>query len=323
VDEIALLAITHSPDLATARADVRMAEAQAMSAGLPPDPQLALGVDRVMGQAPGTTFAYSAGLTFDLAALLSLDANRALADAELQRARLDLRWQAWQVVAKARLLFVKVNSASRLQALLDADRQALGARLESVHGAVKRRLISTDQAAPLQAAYDDATRQSFDVERQRNQAVHDLDAMVGVAPDVELKLVGDVATSALTDDDVRGALERAPHERPDLLALRMALEVQDDKYRAALRAQFPAITIGPTRARDTSNVNTWGVALGITLPLFNRNWMRIASSRTACSPRRRSCGARRTISSRRSPRPVRSRRKPGSPMREARSTPSR
>ncbi len=43
-----------------------------------------------------------------------------------------------------------------------------------------------------------------------------------------------------------------------------------------MRAQFPAITVGPTRARDTSDVNTVGFSLGITLPLFNRNRGNIA-----------------------------------------------
>jgi len=99
---------------------------------------------------------------------------------------------------------------------------------------------------------------------------------VGVAPEIELALVGDPDTPTLTADDVRDGLAQAPRTRPDLLALRAGLEAQDDKYRGAIQAQFPAITVGPTRARDTSNVNTWGLSLGIALPLFNRNRGNIA-----------------------------------------------
>ncbi len=276
ITEVAMLAVANNPELRLARADAGVTRAQAFSAGLLPDPQLALGRETVMGSPAGATAAFTAGLTVDVAALLSRSSAHAAADADSRKSRLDLLWQEWQTVAKARLLFVKLDAIDRSQAVLGQQRAQLRKRLDAAMLAVERGLVGNDAATPQLTAYEDANRQWNDQERQRNQARHDLNALLGIAPEVMLVLVGPADVGAMDADQVRAAIAESPRRRPDLLALQAGFEAQDDRYRGALRAQFPAITVGPTRARDTSNVNTLGFSLGITLPLFNRNRGNIA-----------------------------------------------
>ena len=276
ITEVAMLAVANNPELRLARAEAGVTRAQAFSAGLLPDPQLALSRETVMGSPAGATAAFTAGLTVDIAALLARSSTRATADAESRKTDLDLLWQEWQTVAKARLLFVKLDALSRSLAVLQTQREALRARVADAQRAIAAGLITSDAGTPQLTAYEDATRQADDLERQRNQARHDLNALLGVAPEVSLDLVGPADVATLDAAGVRDAVALAPRRRPDLLALQAGFEAQDDRYRGALRAQFPAITIGPTRARDTSNVNTVGLSLGITLPLFNRNRGNIA-----------------------------------------------
>ena len=276
ITEVAMLAVANNPELRLARADAGVTRAQAFSAGLLPDPQLALSREAVMGSPAGATVAFTAGLTVDIAALLAHSSTRAAADADSRKSRLDLLWQEWQTVAKARLLFVKLDAIDRSQAVLRQQRALLRQRLDAAARAVERGLVTSDAATPQLAAYEDANRQWNDQERQRNQARHDLNALLGVAPDIVLTLVGPADVGTMDADQVRAAIAESPRRRPDLLALQAGFEAQDDRYRGALRAQFPAITVGPTRARDTSNVNTAGFSLGITLPLFNRNRGNIA-----------------------------------------------
>ncbi len=64
--------------------------------------------------------------------------------------------------------------------------------------------------------------------------------------------------------------------RPDLLALRAGYRSQDLKFRKAVLEQFPALNIGITRARDTSDVRTLGFGITLNIPLFNRNRGNIA-----------------------------------------------
>lgn len=271
ITEVAMLAVANNPELKMLRADAGVTRAQAFSAGLLPDPQLSLSAARVMGTVPGATVAYSAGFAVDVAAWLARSSTQAAHAAEDRKTDLNLLWQEWQTVAKARLLFVKLTALAQSASLLDQQRSALKLRLERARVAVKRGLISSDQAAPLLTAGQDVERQHSDVERQINQARHDLDALVGLAPDVTLRLVGPADVRMPNDDAVRRALDDAARRRPDLLALQAGYQAEDERYRAALRAQFPAITIGPTRARDNSDVNTIGLSLGLNLPLFNRN----------------------------------------------------
>ena len=276
ITEVAMLAVANSPELRLLRADAGVTRAQAFSAGLLPDPQLALTRETAMGSPAGATVAFTAGLAVDIGALLAHSSTQAAADAESRKTDLDLLWQEWQTVAKARLLFVKLDALDRSLAVLQAQRDRLRGRLDDARRAIAAGLITNDAATPQLAAYEDASRQCNDLERQRNQARHDLNALLGVAPDIALALAGSPDVATLDAAGVRAALALAPRRRPDLLALQAGFEAQDDRYRGALRAQFPAITVGPTRGRDTSNVNTVGLSLGITLPLFNRNRGNIA-----------------------------------------------
>ncbi|MDB6000528.1 MAG: outer rane efflux protein [Rhizobacter sp.] len=274
--EVAMLAVANNPDLKALRAELGITRAQAFSAGLLPDPQLSLSRDSVLGAVSGATVALSAALTVDVTALLARSSSQAAANAETRKSDLNLLWQEWQTVARARLLFVKMDSLARSLALLREQRAFLAQRLDRARQAVELGLVTSDIATPQLTALQDVERQVNDLERQSNQARHDLNALLGVDPQVQLLLTGRPDVEAVDENRVKESLANAALQRPDLLALQAGYEAEDDRYRGALAAQFPAITLAPTRARDTSNVNTAGVSLGITLPIFNRNRGNIA-----------------------------------------------
>jgi outer membrane protein TolC len=71
-------------------------------------------------------------------------------------------------------------------------------------------------------------------------------------------------------------LQALPQRRPDLRALATGYQAEDQRYRAALLAQFPALNLGFLRTRDASNVNATGLAVSFSLPVFNRNRGNIA-----------------------------------------------
>jgi outer membrane protein, heavy metal efflux system len=95
--------------------------------------------------------------------------------------------------------------------------------------------------------------------------------LLGLAPGAPLDLVGAPYQANPTPQQAQQALADLPRRRPDLLALQAGYQSQEAKLRAAVLAQFPALNIGFTTARDTSNVTTHGFSIGITLPLFDRN----------------------------------------------------
>jgi outer membrane protein TolC len=270
IDEVAMLAVVNNGDLKAARNDARIARAQAFSTGLLPDPLLGAGYATAPGGV-GTTSAFNLGLTVDLLAIMEQPGKSRVESAETARIDLTLLWQEWQTVSQARLMFVKVIQQESATDLLRAERARLDDRYQRTRIAVERGLITSEAVTPHLAALQDVDRQLNDLERQRNQSRHDLNLLVGLAPELHLDLVSGPEAEPLDEAEVRARAQDLSDRRPDLVALRYGFEAEDERYRSALLAQFPSLVFGPTLARDTSGVKTVGIAATIGLPIFNRN----------------------------------------------------
>ncbi|WCM18007.1 TolC family protein [Paraburkholderia bryophila] len=274
IDEVAMLAIANNPDLKLARDDLGMARAQAYSAGLLPDPQLSVSSD--YPGAAGTTRAFNYGLSIDVMAIVLRSANRQSADATVAKTDLGLLWQEWQIVAQARQLFVKTRFQQDTLPLLRQQRDLARTRYERMAGASRDGNLTDDTLTAALTAYSDARKQFTDAERAAEQTHHDLNALLGLAPDVRLPLTGDAAIAPLAAATLDTALADLARRRPDLIALQAGYEAQEQKYRAAVLSQFPSLSVGFVRARDTSNIYTSGFQINLSLPIFNRNQGNVA-----------------------------------------------
>ncbi|MBU6490234.1 MAG: TolC family protein [Burkholderiales bacterium] len=275
--EVAMIAVANNPDLKLARDDLGIAQAQAFSAGLLPDPQLSISSDFPAPAEPGLTRAFTYGLSWDVMSLLTRSANVKSAEAGTRKTDLTLLWQEWQTVAQARQLFARAVTqdklATDLQRLVSLDRL----RYMRTADAVRQGNSTADIESTVLATYRDVERQAAEAERTRNQTRHDLNALLGIAPDVHLDLVETASDVAPVDGPaIDAALRDLPQRRPDLLALKAGYREQEEKTRAAILAQFPGLTVGFQRSRDTSNIYTSGFTVGLTLPVFNRNRGNIA-----------------------------------------------
>ena len=228
---------------------------------------------------PALTSAYSIGLAYDLNALVTHGAARQAATEVARQTDLDLLWQEWQVVAQARSLFVRVTTAQRLLALLRHQQTLFRTRYERAQRALENGDLTADQAAAYLAALQDVDKQVNDLERRLTNDRYNLDALLGLAPSVLLKLVDTTSLQPLDDTQILRALPELPHRRPDLLALQAGYRAQEQRTREAILAQFPALNLALNRARDTSNIDTQGLAITLTLPLLNGNRGGIAVER--------------------------------------------
>ena len=278
--ETAMLAVANNPALQLARDDLGIAQAQAFAAGLLPDPQLNIASDYPSPGPPGSTRAFNYGLSMDLMSVLTRPANQRSANATVAKTDLGLLWQEWQTVAQARQLFLKAVFQDRTMPWLVSLRDLTRERYQRTAQATASGNLTQDAVTAALISYQDAAKQLADAQRQRVQTRHDLNALLGVAPQIELPLVGgnlDVPTDA---NDMHGQLDKAlallPRRRPDLLALEAGYQAEEAKYRAAILSQFPSLTVGFVRARDTSNVYTSGFQINLSLPIFNRNQGNIA-----------------------------------------------
>jgi outer membrane protein TolC len=274
IDEVAMLAVANNPDLKLTRDDLGIARAQAYSAGLLPDPQLSVSSD-YPGQI-GTTRAFSYGLSMDVMAIVLRSANQHSADATVAKTDLGLLWQEWQIVAQARQLFIKTRFQQDTLPLLQRQRDLARTRYERMAEARHDGNLTDDTLSAALLAYSDARKQYTDAERAAGQTHHDLNALLGVSPEVQLQLTGSEDIEPLSDTTLDTALAGLPRRRPDLIALQAGYEAQEQKYRAAILSQFPSLSVGFVRARDTSNIYTSGFQINLSLPIFNRNQGNVA-----------------------------------------------
>ncbi len=276
VTEVAMLAVANNPELRLLRGDLGIAQAQAFAAGLLPDPQLSAEKDRPTSQQPDLTSAFNLGLTYDLGNLLTRSARVGAARDSARAVHLSLLWSEWQTIAKARQLFGKIGSLRAQVARLREEQAALAPLQPFIERALAAGDLTYDSASSgLRAATDVATKLA-DGERLLNQAEHDLHDLLGLDTQVPLHLVGDAYTVDPDARDVQAALLELARRRPDLRALEAGYTAQDEKLRAAILAQFPAITVGFVRARDTGNVYSSGFSVALALPLIDRNRGNIA-----------------------------------------------
>jgi outer membrane protein TolC len=277
--EVAMLAVVNNPDLKTARAAAGIAHAQAFAAGLLPDPQLSLGVDVPDAGQVGTVTAYHLGLNYDVIALLTQAPRRAAARREAAKTDLNLLWLEWQVVSQARQLFVRLTQEDRLMEVLEQNRTLFADRYRRTETALDRGLLTLDAVTPHLTALQDVSRQVNDLERLVSQNRHDLNALLGLAPEVAVPLAGTAQLPELDEAAIEKLLPDLPRRRPDLVALQLGYAAAAMRYRAAILAQFPSLGIGFTRAADTSNIRTTGLGITLTLPIFSGNRGPIAVER--------------------------------------------
>lgn len=274
MEDVAMLAVANNPDLKLARDDLGIAQAQAFSAGLLPDPQVAISSD--YPGAAGFSRAFSYGLSMDVMAIVTRSANKHSADATVRKTDLGLLWQEWQVVAQARQLFVKARFQDETLPLLEQQAELAHTRYVRTAHAASEHNVSADAATAALTAWEDARKQATDMQHAREQTRHDLNALLGLAPDVDLPLAGAAAVEPVNASAIDAAVAALPQRRPDLIALQAGYEAQEQKYRAAILNQFPSLSVGFTRQRDTSEIYTSGFAINLTLPVFNRNRGNIA-----------------------------------------------
>lgn len=279
VTEVAMLAVANNPDLRSQRDDEGIARTQAFAAGLLPDPQVSYERDRPDPHQSENTTAFNLGLTWNLGDLLTRSARVASAKAGTRQVHLDLLWNEWQTIAKARTQFDKVYSLTGLVARLQAEHDALAPIQQYVERALRAGDLTYDSASAGLNAAADVDKRLVDAQGQLDQAQHDLHNLLGLDESVPLHLTGAPYKVEPDPAEAKQALAEMTRHRPDLLALQAGYESQQQKLRAAVLAQFPAITVGFVRARDTSDIHTSGLSVSLSLPLFDGNRGNIAIER--------------------------------------------
>ncbi|MGC8763988.1 MAG: TolC family protein [Acidobacteriota bacterium] len=277
-EEAAVVAVLTNPGLRAVRDQRSLARAQAIQAGLLPNPVASFGQDKPVGGATaGTVTGYATQVGFDLTSLLTYSLRKEAAAAQAQAVELDVAWQEWQVAQAARMTALHVLALDREIPL--AREAEAGARriLEAVERAARSGAASGAEEAGARSAWLQAHDRVSLLEQERSRERQTLNQLLGLPPGETVALrEGPAADEASPLPDEASLVEGLGERRLDLLALKKGYESEDKQLRIAIRSQFPGIGIDLSHARDTGNVVTNGYGVAIALPLFDRNQGRIA-----------------------------------------------
>jgi outer membrane protein TolC len=273
--DIAFLAVANNPDLIAARTERGIDEAQLIQAGLLPNPSLAASYGFLIS-GPASFDAWSLGLTEDLKAIITSFPQKESARYALFQADAEELWKEWELITKASLLYVDVVEGEKLGKVVGGAREVFRERYDRSMRALDQGNTDLTAATPDIAALSDIEKQYSDAERTQLGKRDDLNALLGLAPDVTLTLAENVDLPAIDHAKAEALLTDLPQRRPDLVALQLGYKSEEAKLRAAIWGQFPALTFGGTGASDTSHVVSAGPQITLDLPIFNRNQGNIA-----------------------------------------------
>jgi cobalt-zinc-cadmium efflux system outer membrane protein len=268
-DELAVIAVLASPDLKALRAQQGVAQAQVFSAGLLPDPQLSLGLDHPITP-PGLSNAYALALALDIGALFVRGKAIDAATAAAQQVRLDVAWQEWMAAGQARLLAARIAGLQQTVKFTEDSRRIADQALARTLAAAERRDLKADELELRRVAAADADGRARVAIRDLAAARQDLNRLLGLSPQEQLDLA-QPSSSPETALDAAALFERARQQRLDLQAFASGYQSQEIAVRRAVLGQYPRLTLTLNRARDTSEVHTFGPAIAFDLPLWNRN----------------------------------------------------
>lgn len=267
--DAARLALVSSPDLAATRTRAGVSEAQLFAAGLIADPQLSLSLERPSGL--GLVDAIGAGLSFDLAALVTRRARIEGAEHSLAQTRLDIAWSEWLALNHVRTLVRRFKALEKQIAVADQAEDVAQEIYRLTERNMKAGDARLDDATVYQVGYLDAQDRLFGLKRQLAAAQQELNAVVGVPPQARLALLDLQAPASLDEAQIDVLVARAARERLDLQALKEGYAAQERGVRAEARSALPLPQLSVNRARDTGGIWTRGAGISMGLPLWNRN----------------------------------------------------
>ncbi len=277
-DEAGILAVVLNPALRATRDQVDEAQAQLLKAGILPNPQLSGNLDFVTGgTTAGSRTGFGYGLSWDLRALITHGQDVASARAEEMSVRLDVAWEEWQTALAARSAVYDLVALRAQVAQAQEITDRLSGNAELVKKAAAAREMNLLDAATVETSYNDARAILLGLQQESEQSRIALNRAIGYPSGTQLRLQGDTALPSRVNPPSESTLLHGLEERRlDMIALKRGYESQDAKLRSAILAQFPNINIGFNRAVDTGNVKTFGPAISIDLPIFDRNQGNIA-----------------------------------------------
>jgi cobalt-zinc-cadmium efflux system outer membrane protein len=275
IDQIGLLAILNDPDLKSEAGAIDATRAGIVQATIIPNPVANISYGALIS-GPATTSSFSAALSQGIAQLITRQARIKSAKFHAGQVDADQLWREWQVTQKARQLAADIYSGDLSIELTRHQIALLSQELNEVKKAIAAGNLTLAAQAPLATAQAGAENAFVSLKLDRLKSWQALDGLLGLDPMVRFRIARPVIGSLPAN--IEELLADLPERRPDLVALQLGYSSAEEDVRAAILGQFPALTLGGSYNKDTSDVISVGPTFDLGLPVFDRNQGHIANA---------------------------------------------
>jgi len=284
-------AFYYSPDLDVARAQWAVVQGGVVTAGGRPNPTVtgALGYNATTPRDEITPWIPEVALDLPLEVAGKRGLRIAEARQRSEAARLNLLTAAWQLRSRVRNAFLLLYVARQTDSLLARQREI---QTESVRILESQREVGEVSPAEVTRARVELAGlrvKAADAAQSAVRARAELADALGVPPDALDAVRLSYGEWGRVEDRVPEpeARRQAMTHRSDVLASLAEYEASQKALQLEVRRQYPDLTLGPGYQLDQTD-SKWTLALGVTLPLLNRNKGPIAEALA----RREEAGAR-------------------------------
>jgi len=255
-----------------------MAQAELLTAGILPNPRLDGSLDFPVSGRDATVIGYGGGVTWNVTPLLSRGARVSAGEENLASVELDVAWQEWQVAQTARLRAIRSIYLERRIPLERSIEATWKLRLEGLRQAQAATVVRGIDVVNAERSLAAARVRTLGVQQQLVAERAALNQAIGL--DAGAEPVMDTSWSWMSPPPADDSLmESLPLRRLDLIALQHAQRSHDQALRAAVLAQFPAVTIGVHKGREVDQSGFAGFSLSFEIPFFDRNQGNVARER--------------------------------------------
>ena len=278
-DAAVRLALAHNRDLRAAFYEIGIARGKFVQAGLPPNPEIDLGLRRSMD--PTQPLQIDIGIEYDLKELLMLPLRKGVAESELTAERLRIAGQVLDTAYGARTAFYAVQARQQELDLRNRALQAFQASFGAAEELHRAGNIPDVDLATQRAAVESARIDVAEAENRLLDARENMNVALGLSGEQTSWKVGaalpDPTGEPLVADQVEKRAVQASFELAELEA-----RMQAASRRASLaqtEGTVPELSGGFHGERDGA---VWEIGGHVTvgLPIFDRNQGKVMSARS-------------------------------------------
>lgn len=277
LDELAKIAILNNKSLITFRDSLGIAKAQIIKARTIPNPGLSLSASRpVMGNIAGTTDPYGISPSFNIGFLFARGADIDSAKLNFKALQMEAAYREWETAEKTKLIALKLLFMRKAEKNYSANVTVYKRKYKSLKYLYHIGLATITELNFAENNMEKAESNLLKIKKTAKSLEIELRDILGLPyyyrlniPYVQAKLK--IPSVHALDKDIKN--------RIDLEAFKIAYRAREERLREAILKQFPSISIRTPFSNDSSNVQTIGLGISISIPLFDRNQASIAKEK--------------------------------------------